>query len=74
MFSVFNGGLDMKGAVNAENALVVHMDVVVSVQLVTYSPVSHIRMCFMDFLDLTRNAFVLQLMVTLRVLQPSVIC
>ncbi|MPN35350.1 hypothetical protein SDC9_182848 [bioreactor metagenome] len=59
MPSVFDDGLDMQGTVNAEDALVVHMDVVVPVQFVPYPAVSHIRMRLMDLLNLARDSLVL---------------
>jgi hypothetical protein len=58
----------MKSTVDPKNTFVIYMDIMLPVQLVTYSPVSHIRMCFMDFRDLVCDSFVLQLMAALRML------
>lgn len=71
---VLNCGLDMKSTVDTKDAFIIYMDVVVPVQLVTYSPVPHVWMCIMDFPNLTGDSFVLKFMAALGVFQPFVIC
>jgi hypothetical protein len=68
-----DGGLNLKDAVDAQDALVVYVNIMTSVQLVPYPAVAHVRVSFMDLLDLVRNSFVLLFMAALQMLQPSVI-
>jgi hypothetical protein len=68
-----DGGLNLKDAVDAQDALVADVNIMTSVQLVSYPAVAHVRVSFMDFLDLVRNSFVLLFMAALLMLQPSVI-
>ena len=64
----------MKSTVDTKDAFIIYMDVVVPVQLVTYSPVPHVWVCFMDFSNLAGDSFVLKFMAVLGVFQPFVIC
>jgi len=58
----------MKSAVDPKDTFIIYMDVMVPVQLVPYSPVSHIRVRVVDFFHLTRDSFVFQLVIALRTL------
>ena len=56
---VLDGGLDALSLANAENALVVHMNMFVVTQVVVDTPVAFIRTLHVDLLDLLRKLLVL---------------
>ena len=73
MPSELDGGLDVERTVDAQDAFVVNVDVMASVQLIPYPAVAHIRVGFMNFLHLLGDALVFLLMEALWMTEPSVI-
>ena len=73
MPSELNGRLDVERTIDAQDVFVVDVDVMVPVQLVTYPAIAHIRVSFMDFLHLLRDALVFLFTQALGMIKPSVI-
>lgn len=69
-----DGGLDVERTVDTQDAFVVDVDVMAPAQLIPYPTVAHIRVGFMDFLHLLRDALVFLLMKAFWMSKPSVIC
>jgi hypothetical protein len=57
--AVFNRGFNPAAPADPKHPLVIHMGVVVPIQFILESAVSHIRMLFVDVLNQIGNTFIL---------------
>ena len=65
--------LDAFFAADPQDTLIIHSDTMLPVQLIPYPPVSHVRMLFMDILDLLRDLFIILFAETDRAFQPAIV-
>ena len=56
---VLDGGLDAYGPADAENSLIIHMDMFIMPQIIVDAPVTLIRTLHVDLFDLFRYLFIL---------------
>lgn len=68
-----DGRLNVKNAVDAENTLVVDVNIMESVQFIPDSAMAHIWMYGVNFLNLVGNALIFLLTAALGVLHPAVV-
>lgn len=73
MTSELDGRLNLEHTVDAKDSFVVDVDVMIPIQLVPDSAVSHVRVGLMDFLHLTCDVRILLLAAALGVFQPTVV-
>ena len=58
MVAVLNGGFNPAAPADPKHPLVIHMGVVVPIQFILESAVSHLRMLLVNILNQISNAFV----------------
>ena len=71
---IFNRGFDAFFSSDPQYPFVIYFDIVIPVQIITYSPVSLIRTLPMDFFYLLGNLFVFFLISWNTPMQPFIVC